>query len=70
MSSLSIVVPIYNESRTIETIVAEIRKLPTNVVKETIFVNDGSTDDSEEKLQLALSLKPMRHILISKKKWR
>jgi len=67
MSSLSIVVPIYNESRTIETLVAEIRKLPTNVVKETIFVNDGSTDDSEEKLKLALSLKPMRHILISKK---
>ncbi len=42
---LSIIVPVYNESRTIVTIVRTLHEIfPDNV--ELIFVDDGSTDDS------------------------
>ncbi len=46
---LSIVVPVYNESATLEIILSAIEKVPVN--KEIIIVDDSSTDGTKEKLK-------------------
>lgn len=47
---LSIVMPAYNEARTITTILDKIRQveLPAGITRELIIVNDCSTDHTEE----------------------
>ena len=51
---VSVVAPVYNEERILETFVAEVRdalsSLPQRVRFEIVLVNDGSTDGSAEKL--------------------
>lgn len=49
---LSIIIPVYNESKTIQHILNEIKKvkLINEIKKEIIIVNDGSEDDTEEKI--------------------
>lgn len=53
MSTLSIVVPVYNEERTVSLLLQKVLKvkLPKNISKEIIVVNDGSTDKTGEILQ-------------------
>jgi len=43
---LSVLIPVYNEEHTIEAVIKKIKfiKLPYNMTKEIIIVNDGSTD--------------------------
>lgn len=50
MSVLSVIIPAYNEGRTIHHILDRVRtvELMNNVAKEVIIVNDCSTDDTEE----------------------
>ena len=50
MKKLSIIIPVHNEAKTLEniiTIVARL-KLPNNIKKEIIIINDGSSDSSLE----------------------
>ena len=49
ISKLSIVIPAYNEARTIHFILDKIKKvsLVNDIAKEVIIVNDCSTDDTE-----------------------
>ena len=49
-TSLSVIIPVYNEERTIESILGRVAavKLIQNVEKEIIVVNDCSTDRSAE----------------------
>ncbi|MCP4438513.1 MAG: glycosyltransferase family 2 protein [Aureispira sp.] len=52
IKKLSIIVPVYNESATILAILNRIIEveLVENIAKEIILVNDGSKDDSEQKI--------------------
>ena len=49
MPLLSVVMPVYNEERTLEEIVARVRAVPVD--KEIILVDDGSTDRTREILK-------------------
>jgi len=49
VSKLSVVIPVYNEARTIREIVARVRAVPGD--KELIIVDDGSTDGTWEVLR-------------------
>lgn len=55
MARLSIVMPVYNEARTILDVIARVRAVP--VEKELIIVDDFSTDGTREKLS-ALASEP------------
>jgi glycosyltransferase involved in cell wall biosynthesis len=45
---LSIIVPVYNESRTIATVIERLLAIDLPIDREIIVVNDGSTDGSRE----------------------
>lgn len=57
---LSIIVPVYNEAKTILEIIEKIQNvnLQAGVSKEIIIVNDGSTDGTTEKLRSLESSHP------------
>ncbi len=49
---LSIIIPAYNEEKTIEEVIKNIKSLSLqNIEKEIIIVDDGSTDSSKFKIQ-------------------
>ena len=48
---ISIVIPIYNEEDNIERLSESIMNALLNIKYEVLFVNDGSTDNSENKIQ-------------------
>lgn len=64
--SLTIIVPFYNEARTLNKLVKEIEELPRNVYEQVIFVNDGSNDKSEQILQAALVASKIPHVYMYK----
>lgn len=49
---LSIVIPVYNEVATLESIVELVRKVDTGLEREIILVDDGSTDGTRDLLPL------------------
>lgn len=53
INKLSIVIPVYNEEKSIHKILGLVRdvKLINNISKEIILVNDASTDNSEQVLK-------------------
>lgn len=48
---ISILIPVYNEEKTIEEILNKVLKETENLIKEIIVINDGSNDSTLEKLQ-------------------
>ena len=48
---LSIVIPVYNEEATIETLVERVLAAPIELDKELIVVDDGSTDGTLDRLE-------------------
>jgi len=48
---LSVVVPVYNEARTVGAVVDRLRRIDLPVPREIIIVNDGSTDGTGEALR-------------------
>ncbi len=48
---LSIIIPVFNERKTIPTVLAAIRKVDLPLEKEVILIDDGSTDGSKEILK-------------------
>ncbi len=52
MALLSIIIPVYNEKKTIAKVIERVEKasLPTGFEREIIIINDGSTDGTREAL--------------------
>ncbi len=48
---LSVIMPVYNEARTISETVARVRRAPIDLAHELIVVDDASTDATREALQ-------------------
>lgn len=60
ITKLSIVIPAYNEGRTIHFILNKVKtvELVNNISKEIIIVNDCSTDDTEEAINEYMGANP------------
>jgi glycosyltransferase involved in cell wall biosynthesis len=48
---LSIVIPVFNEVKTLEKVLAAVRAVPVPLAKEMILVDDGSTDGTRDLLR-------------------
>src|SRR3954447_10375702 len=55
---LSVLMPVYNERRTLRTIVRRVLESPTPIPLELIAVDDGSTDGSAHPLRELAALDP------------
>jgi glycosyltransferase involved in cell wall biosynthesis len=64
MKTLSIIIPAFNEAKTIHLILNKIKEvqLLENIQKEIIIVNDCSTDDTETAIQSYISSTPELNI--------
>jgi glycosyltransferase involved in cell wall biosynthesis len=51
MPTVSIIIPIYNESRTIETLLNRVREATANMSAEIIVIDDASTDGTGQVLK-------------------
>ncbi|MGY6275341.1 glycosyltransferase family 2 protein [Methylomonas sp. MgM2] len=61
---ISVVVPVHNETGNVDSLIAEIdRALDTQESYEMIFVDDGSTDDTLQKLRHAMQNYPQLRVL-------
>jgi len=49
--TLSVVMPVYNEARTIAAVIDRVLKAPADVAKEIVIVDDASTDGTRQLLQ-------------------
>ncbi len=65
---LSIIIPAYNEGRTIHFILDKVRdaELPEGLKKEIIITNDCSTDDTEEAIKRYMATNPELNIIYQK----
>ncbi len=65
---LSIIIPAYNEGRTIHFILDKVRdaELPQGLNKEIIITNDCSTDDTEEAIERYIAANPGMNIIYQK----
>lgn len=66
MKTLTALIPFFNEERTIAELVRQLDLLPTGILSECIFVNDGSTDSSAQLLEAALQGVHFKSQIISK----
>lgn len=60
INKLSIIIPAYNEGRTIHLILDRVKNvvLLNKIEKEVVIVNDASTDDTEEKIKTYIAKNP------------
>ena len=68
MTSVSFIIPVYNKSRYLKTVLKSLRQQSGNFDKEYIFINDGSTDNSLEILKKAKKTLPNCKIITQKNK--
>ncbi|HVQ75298.1 MAG TPA: glycosyltransferase family 2 protein [Candidatus Binatia bacterium] len=57
-TTLSVVIPVYNEARTIAETIRRVLKAPVDLRKEIVVVDDCSTDGSRRILEEVMSLAP------------
>jgi glycosyltransferase involved in cell wall biosynthesis len=63
---LSVVIPVYNEASTVETIVDLVTRAPLSIEKELILVDDCSTDNTRSIIESRLTGKVARTIFHEK----
>ncbi|WP_456372607.1 glycosyltransferase family 2 protein [Methanocaldococcus sp.] len=68
MKKVSIVIPAYNEEKTIKKILEKILKVKLPLEKEIIVVNDGSTDRTKEIVEEFIKNHPNENIKLINKK--
>jgi glycosyltransferase involved in cell wall biosynthesis len=66
MKTLTVLIPFFNEERTISKLVQELNELPAGMIENCIFINDGSTDESLDLLQRALIGTTLTHTILNK----
>lgn len=59
MKNISIIIPAYNEEKSIESLIKNVKTL--DIDKEIIVVNDGSTDDTEKIIKNISDIKTILH---------
>lgn len=67
MKTLTVMVPFYNEERTIAELARQLDSLPEGIFTECIFIDDGSKDASLTSLNRALADVHFKSKVISKK---
>lgn len=67
MKTLTVMVPFYNEERTIAELTRQLDSLPKGILTECIFIDDGSKDSSLASLNSALKEVHFKYKVISKK---
>ena len=65
MKTLTVLVPIFNEARTIQELVRQLEEIQVGVISECIFVNDGSTDSTLLLLNESLGTVGFKYQVIS-----
>ena len=69
MKKISIVIPAYNEEKTVRKILEKVLAVKLSLEKEIIIVNDGSIDRTKEIIEELIKYHPNENIkFISKKK--
>jgi len=66
MKTLSVLIPIFNEERTIRDLVLQLDDIKRGVISECIFVNDGSSDSTLAILNESLEGVKFKHKIVSK----
>jgi glycosyltransferase involved in cell wall biosynthesis len=66
MKTLTVVIPFFNEERSISELVSQISKLPDGTLEHCVFINDGSTDSSLSLLESALAKTSLSYSIINK----
>lgn len=66
MKTLTVLIPFFNEERTIPELVRQLDLLPKGILSECIFVDDGSSDSSVRLLKTALQGVRFKSQVISK----
>ena len=66
MKTLSVLIPFFNEERTIAELVRQLDELPKGILSECIFIDDGSSDSSALLLKTALQGVHFKFQIISK----
>ena len=66
MSELTILIPVFNEARTVEALGNALADLPTGFIHEVVIVDDGSSDDSANRLNEILASENIKSHLVTK----
>ena len=53
---ISIIIPVFNEAKNIEPLAKKIKVSLKNFNYEVIFINDGSSDDTEENIKKTIKI--------------
>jgi len=66
MKTLTVLVPIFNEDRTIQELVRQLDRIKHEVISECIFVNDGSSDSTLNLLNESLEQVGFKYQVLTK----
>ncbi len=61
--NLSVIIPVFNESKTVDTIIAQVKAAPVDL-KEIVIVDDGSTDGTRDILEKNYKDDPLVRVIL------